>query len=135
MTGGAAVEARGFAATELVIAVGVLLVPVALVVLTVPIWSERQTSARAIAREVARAATSPGPCDTSHARRVGLVVARNLGVPAGDVDLRVSCAVGHVEATVTVRMPGVHLATFGDVGAWSWTARHRQPVDVYVGSP
>jgi hypothetical protein len=32
-------------------------------------------------------------------------------------------------------MPAVHLLAVGDVGEWSWTARHRQPVDVYVGEP
>ena len=35
----------GFAATELVLGVGLLLVPVALLVLTLPTWSERQTTA------------------------------------------------------------------------------------------
>ena len=33
--------------------------------------------------------------------------------------------------SVTVRMPAVHLPALGTVGEWSWTARHREPVDLY----
>jgi hypothetical protein len=66
-------------------------------------------------------------------------MARNLGVPAGDVTVGLSCADGadlvpgsDVEAQVTVRMPAVELPGLGAVEAWSWTARHRQPVDRYA---
>ena len=54
---------RGFVATEFVLGVGVLLLPVVVVVLTIPTWSERQTTARAIAREVARTVAREGFCD------------------------------------------------------------------------
>ena len=133
---------RGFAATELVVGVGVLLLPVALVVLTIPTWSERQTTARVVAREIARAVVALGTCDVAHARATGSAIARNLGLPSEDVRMELDCPSGavldpggEVEAVVTVRMPAVHLAAVGDVGAWSWTAHHRQPVDVYVGAP
>ena len=39
-----------------------------------------------------------------------------------------------LEAAVTVRMPAVDIPGVGPVGEWSWTARHRQPVDRYVSS-
>lgn len=133
---------RGFVATELVLGVGVLLVPVALVVLTIPTWSERQTTARVVAREVARAVAALGVCDAARARTTGVTIARNLGMDPRDVALDLACSPGapldpggDVEATVTVRMPAVHLAAVGDVGTWSWTARHRQPVDAYAGAP
>jgi hypothetical protein len=133
---------RGFAATELALGVGVLLLPVALLVLTIPTWSERQTTARVIAREVARAVAALGVCDGGEARALGALVARNLGLPPADVNVSLDCAAGafldaggDVGAVVTVRMPAVHLAAIGDVGAWSWTARHRQPVDTYASAP
>jgi hypothetical protein len=33
-----------------------------------------------------------------------------------------------------VAMPAVQLPGVGAVGAWSWTARHREPVDRYVSA-
>jgi hypothetical protein len=126
----------------LVLGVGVLLLPVALVVLTIPTWSERQTTARVIAREVARAVVALGVCDTAHARELGASIAVNLALPPADAQIALDCSAGEyldpggdVEATVTVRMPAVHLATIGDIGGWSWTAHHRQPVDEYIGAP
>ena len=43
----------GFVATEFAFGVAVLVLPVALLVLTFPRWSERQVTAGVIAREVA----------------------------------------------------------------------------------
>jgi hypothetical protein len=34
-------------------------------------------------------------------------------------------------ASVTVSMPAVDIPGIGAVGAWSWTAEHREPVDQY----
>jgi hypothetical protein len=131
----------GFVATELVLGIGLLVVPVALVVLTLPGWSERQVTARVISREVARRITRDGECDVAGARAVGATMARNLGVPAEQVTVEVSCADGaglapgsDVEARVTVAMPAVDLPGIGAVGAWSWTARHREPVDRYAAA-
>ena len=120
--------------------IGVLLIPVALVVLTLPTWSERQTTARAIAREVARMVAASGVCDGDAARGLAADMANNLGLGNDDFGLELACVPGtslergsDLEARVTVRMPAVHLFGVGDVGEWHWTARHRQPVDTYVG--
>ncbi|HEX5587055.1 MAG TPA: hypothetical protein VFZ17_07080 [Acidimicrobiia bacterium] len=132
----------GFAAIELVAGLALLLLPVAIVVLTLPTWAERQTTGRAIAREVARRTAASGVCDVAAARELAGSMARNLGVPPGDAHAAIGCEPGAVldpgstlEADVTVRMPAVHLLGIGDLGAWTWTARHREPVDVYVGAP
>src|SRR6266542_2451137 len=61
---------EGFVAVELSLGVAMLLLPVTLVVLTLPTWSERQAAARAIAREVARAAAIAGACDEQQAQDV-----------------------------------------------------------------
>jgi hypothetical protein len=131
----------GFVATEFAFGVAVLVLPVALLVLTFPRWSERQMTARVVAREVARRAARDGWCDVGAARAVGATMARNLGVAPRDVDVDLACADGaglapgsDVEARVTIAMPAVQVPGVGAVGAWSWTARHREPVDRYVSA-
>jgi hypothetical protein len=133
---------RGFIATELALGLGLLVFPVALLVLTLPGWSERQATARVITREVARRIAREGVCDVTAARSLGVTMARNLGLPSDDFDVEVVCPGGavlnpgaDVEARVTVRMPAVEIPGIGAVGAWSWTARHREPVDLYGAAP
>lgn len=128
----------GYVAAELAIGVGLLIFPVALVVLTLPTWSERQTTARAIVREVARVVAVAGLCDQHRAVETGTTMAENLGLPADDVTVSLDCANGSrlqrggdVIASVTVAVPAVDIPGIGSVGAWSWTARHREPVDQY----
>ena len=131
----------GFVATEFAFGVAVLVLPVALLVLTFPRWSERQVTARVIGREVARRAARDGDCDLGGARVLGATMARNLGVAPDDVTVTLSCADGAglasggvVEATVSITMPAVQVPGLGAVGAWSWTARHREPVDRYASA-
>lgn len=133
---------RGFVAVELAMGVGLLIFPVALLVLTLPAWSERQVTARVISREVARRVARDGVCDVAAARALGATMARNLGVPADGLEVDVVCPGGSVltpgadvEARVTVPMPAVQIPGIGAVGAWSWTARHREPVDRYGAAP
>jgi hypothetical protein len=128
---------RGFVAAELALGIALLLLPVVAVVLTIPTWSERQTTARVIAREVARAVARGGTCDSRDATATAAVMGANLGLDAAPhVDLE--CAGGSdlvpgsdVTVHVTVTMPAVRLPGLGTVGAWDWTASHRQPVDRY----
>jgi hypothetical protein len=129
----------GFVVTEFAFGVAVLVLPVALLVLTFPRWSERQVTASVIGREVARRAARDGICDLGAARVLGATMARNLGVAPAELTVDLSCTDGAglasggvVEATVTVTMPAVQVPGLGAVGAWSWTARHREPVDRYA---
>ncbi len=131
----------GFVATEFAFGVAVLVLPVALLVLTFPRWSERQVTARVIAREVARRTARDAVCDRAGAAALGATMARNLGVAPRDLSVDLACADGtglapgtDVEARVTVSMPAVQVPGVGAVGAWSWTARHREPVDRYVSA-
>ncbi|MFI5046355.1 MAG: hypothetical protein ACHQIG_04775 [Acidimicrobiia bacterium] len=132
----------GFVAIELVAGLGLLLLPVAVLVFTLPTWSERQSGARAIAREVARETARSGVCDPAPAVELAAEMARNLGMPPDAASIALACRAGtvlepgtDVEVGVTVRMPAVHLPAIGDVASWSWTARHRQPVDTYGALP
>ncbi len=128
----------GYVAAELALGVGLLVFPVAILVLTLPTWSERQASARAIAREVARTVAVDGVCDREGAADVGATMAANLGLRNGDIDVALECGPGArlprgggVTARVTVRMPAVEIPSIAAVGAWSWTAHHTEPVDQY----
>jgi hypothetical protein len=132
---------QGFVATELAAGVALLVLPVALLVLTFPRWSERQTTARVVARELARRAARDGACDLTAARDLAEQMARNLGITPRDVRIDLACADGtglapgsDVEARVTVAMPAVQVPGLGAVGAWSWTASHREPVDRYASA-
>ncbi|MBA2325265.1 MAG: hypothetical protein H0V95_01315 [Actinobacteria bacterium] len=128
----------GYVAAELALGIGLLVFPVAMLVLTLPTWSERQSAARAIAREAARTVAIEGECDTDAARRVGSTMAGNTGLRGGTVEVTIDCASGQrlrrggeVTASVTVTMPAVDIPGIAEVGAWSWTARHTEPVDQY----
>ena len=129
---------RGFVATELAVGIGVLVLPIACLVLTLPTWSERQTTARAIAREVGRSTAVAGRCDEPAAEALTREMATNLGLDPGDVAVALDCVGntrlprgGTVTARVTVRVPAVALPALGSVGAWSWTATHTETVDPY----
>ena len=63
--------------------VAVLVLPVALLVLTFPRWSERQVTARVIGREVARRAARDGICDRGAARALGTTMASTAPSPEG----------------------------------------------------
>jgi hypothetical protein len=135
-------DQRGFVATELAIGIGLLVLPVACLVLTLPTWSERQTTARAIAREVGRATAVAGRCDRVAAEALTREMAGNLGLDQRDVAVALDCASGArlarggtVTARVTVRVPAVAIPGVGGFGAWSWTAAHTETVDPYGSFP
>jgi len=133
---------RGFVATELAAGIGLLLVPVACLVLTLPTWSERQTTARAIAREVGRSTAVSGRCDQAAAVVLTREMAANLGLDPADATVTLDCAPGarlargaSVTARVTVQVPAVDVPGIGSVGAWTWTAAHTETVDPYRSYP
>jgi hypothetical protein len=85
---------RGYVAAELALGLGLLVFPIALLVLTLPAWSERQTTARSIAREVSRVVAVAGVCDHKRAIDTANDMARNLGLAPGDVALQLDCPPG-----------------------------------------
>jgi hypothetical protein len=142
VTGASRDRERGFVVTELVAGIACLVVPVALLVLALPSWAERQSVARVVAREVGRTVARDGRCTTDDAGRLARVIAGNHGIATGDVTVTLGCASGtplpaggSVVVTVVVREPGLRIPGIGRVGEWSFTARHAEPVDRYAAAP
>ena len=125
----------GIIATELVLAVGLLLLPVVLLVTSLPQWSERQHAAIVAARDAARAAANDWPGDGSlDGQRVATEVVAAHGIPAGDVRVTVAPAPdrgGVLNVTVTIRMPAIAVPLIGRAAAWSWSAHAGVRIDDY----
>lgn len=126
----------GSAVLETPIAVVLLLVPVALLVITLPTWPERQTVARAAASQAARTAVLAASWEEAMAAGQDTVrrTAANYGLDSGDLALRWSGNLtrsGAVTARVTVHMPALAIPDLGRFGSWNWTASHTENVDRY----
>lgn len=133
---------RGFAAIELSAGIAVLVLPVVLLVATLPRWSERQGVARAAARDAARVVGLQGWCDRNAAVEAVDAAAAGAGLPPSALELSLDCAPaaplprgGTVTARVRIVMPTLAVPMLGTVGGWSWTAQHREPVDPFGSRP
>lgn len=129
---------RGYVGLEFALAVGLLIFPVTILVVSLPTWVERQSAARVAAQEAAREVVLAD--SWSEGTELGSAVAQqtatNHGV--GHVDVAFSGALergGEVVARVTVEMPALVVPAVGRVGAWSWTAVHTEQVDLYRSFP
>lgn len=119
---------------------GMLVLPVALMVLTFPTWVERQSMARLAAREAARTVVV---ADTfaegaAAAEAVARQVAANHGLSPDDLALSLSGELrrgGSVTASVAVRVPAVTIPGMAHVGAVTWTTAHTESVDRYRSLP
>lgn len=126
---------RGFVAIELLLAIGLLLLPVVLLVASLPQWTERQHAATAAADDAARAAVAAWPASgAGSARTAALDVLETYGVSSADVHVSVSPPPergGLLSVTVTVRMPAIAVPLLAHAGSWSWTARESRRIDDY----
>jgi hypothetical protein len=126
----------GFAVAELALGLAVVVLPLALVMMSLPSWFERASladmAAATAAREVVLADTWPQGLQRGTAEAQQL--AANHQLPAGDlaVSFRGRLARGAtVTAQATVRMPGFSVPFVGSFGSWSLTRSHTEAVDLY----
>jgi len=138
------VKDRGHAAVELGLAVGLLLLPVALAVLAFGPWSERRVFAEAAAAEAARAAvielaTSPGSVvigemASNHGLAEGLVRLGWCGAAPSELSGDTGgCSFERgteVTAEVQVWVPLV-ATPWGEIGGLWAGALHSEPIDLY----
>ncbi len=123
----------GFIAVEWVAAVGLLLLPIVVLVATMPGWAERRNAATVAAREAARELVNSWPNGSvAAATLVAREVAADHGVDATDLEVRVpSLGVARgdeVEVDVEVTMPAIGVDGMS-VGSWHYTARVTRRVD------
>ncbi|HSH60064.1 MAG TPA: hypothetical protein VK988_10565 [Acidimicrobiales bacterium] len=133
-------DQRGTVAVELSLALGLFLVPLALLVITIPTWPERQTVARAAAIEAARSAVLADSLDEGMGNGNAAVAqaARNYGLDPDQFRVAWGGGFGRgqsMTARVTVRMPALVVPGLTAVEAWSWTASHTERVDDYRSLP
>jgi hypothetical protein len=133
-------DERGTAVLEMSLGIALFLIPVALMVITISTWPERQTVARAAAVEAARIAVLADSWGegTSAGEAAMTRVATNHGFSPSDFSLSWEGDLARgasVTARVTVRIPAVVLLGLTTVGAWSWTASHSEHVDSYRSQP
>lgn len=131
---------RGAVAVELPAAIGLLLVPLALLVITIPTWPERQTVARSAASEAARTAVLASSWEegTDAGDEIVALAAQNYGLDPADLTVSWEGAFGRGEsitATVTVRMPALVVPGLTTVDPWTWSASHTERVDDYRSLP
>lgn len=126
---------RGTALLELPMLIGIVIVPFAFLVFTIPIWIQGMNAADAAAAEAGRAFVvsggDPGAVDRAlrlvetarglEPKSLTLASARPAAALGGDVDVRVA-----------VRLPAV---LFFDAGTFTYTARHTERYPTYVRTP
>lgn len=131
---------RGSVPIEFALATGLLLLPVAVLVLTFPTWVERQSMARLAAQEAARTvAVASDPVTAAAAGHdLAELIASNHGAPGAITSVAYEGAPvrgGSVTAVVTVTVPLPDLPVFGGLPDATWTTRHTEPVDPYRSFP
>ena len=119
---------RGSAAVELPLVIGLVLIPLGLLVLSVPTWIERQHAAHDAAAEASRAVVTGSGDPEAEARAVVGRIEQAYGLPAGTLRLQLQAADRGqpVTARVTVEIPVTNLPVLGRLPAVDWTASHTE---------
>lgn len=129
---------EGFIAAEWAFAIGFLLLPAALLVVSFPRWSERQNMAKVAAAEASRAVALANDTDSGIDRARALVaeIAGNHGVDPTTVTVSFAGTTtrgGTVTATVSVVLPALSVPGVGSLGTVQWSTSHSELVDQYRG--
>ena len=127
---------RGFVAIELVLAIGLLLLPVVLLVTALPSWIEREHAASVAARDAATAAVDAYPADGRDAAEAAAFDAlADYGIAPGDVDLAFGRddvqRGGMVAVRVTITMPALVVPGVGTAGGFHRSVVHTRRIDDY----
>jgi len=131
---------RGGVPIEFALGVGLLVLPIALMVLVFPTWTERQSMARLAAQEAARTVVLADDFAAGSAAGTGLAqeIAANHDLAGAIQAVEFSGSLERgatVEVTVRVTIPAPAIPFFGSGGAISWSVRHAEQVDAYRSFP
>jgi hypothetical protein len=127
---------RGAAAVEMPLAVGLLLLPISILVMVVPQWPERQTVARAAAKDAASIYANGSDASTGAQLALASVqqAGTNHGLPPGTLTVELTggwCRACTVTASVTVDIPAIDVPFIGTVGSFTYTATSSARIDDY----
>jgi hypothetical protein len=127
---------RGAAAVEMPLAVGLLLLPISILVMVVPQWPERQTVARAAAKDAASIYANASDASTGAQLALASVqqAGTNHGLPPGTLTVELTggwCRACTVTASVTVDIPAIDVPFIGTVGSFTYTATSSARIDDY----
>lgn len=125
---------------EFALGVGVLVLPVALLVLLLPTWVERQSAGRVAVREAARTVVlADTMADGVRAGEEAVArVAANHGIDPADFSVTFAGSLDRgsaVTATLDVRFPATGFPGLGEVGAFTRRLTHTELVDTYRSFP
>ena len=129
-------DETGFAPLTMMLGLGLLVIPVLLIVLTLPTWEERSVDARDAAANAARALATAGTWTTGVAAADQTVAeaVTNDGIAPTQIVTSYRGALtpgATVTATVTVTIPAGMVPGIGAFGALHYTASSTQHVDSY----
>jgi hypothetical protein len=115
-----------------VLGLGLIVMPVLVLVLTLPTWEQRTVDAQDAARNGARALVMADDWDDGVAAADQTVyeIVSSDGLVAGDVSLRLAGS----SASVTVLVPAGNFPGLGFIGTLHYTASSTEHVDAYRGS-
>ncbi|MDQ6724977.1 MAG: hypothetical protein M3066_02205 [Actinomycetota bacterium] len=128
----------GFIVAEWAMAVGFLLLPACLLVVSFPRWSERQNMAETAAAEASRVVAIANDTDSgiANARTLVVEIAANHGVDPATVSVSFTGRTtrgGVVTASVSVDLPALSVPGVGSLGSVHWSTSHSEAVDQYRG--
>lgn len=130
---------RGSTVIEFPLAIGLILIPFGMLVLSAPTWVERQTAARDAAAESARSLVASGEAGSIDPMEIIRRVEAGYGLPVGALDPSIPGLElepgGSVTVAVTVEIPALSLPVFGSVGSVPWTVQHTERIPDYGAQP
>jgi hypothetical protein len=133
-------DERGIAAIDMFVVVIVAMIPVFVIVMSVPSWVERMSFARVAAQEAARAVVLADTLEEGRAQ-AGVVVneiAANYDVPSGGSSFALSGELERgatISATVSVQTPTLTIPFITTVGSTTLSSTHSEVVDHYRSLP
>ena len=133
MNSGARRRDRGTVALELPLAVGLLLLPVAVIVMVLPQWPEAKTVAETTAKEAATLYVN-APSQAQGAADAQAAVDRaaaNYGRPISASVDGAWCRGCALTVTVTIQVPAVQIPFVGSTGTLDYTATSTARVPDY----
>jgi hypothetical protein len=129
-------EESGFAPLTMALGVSLLVIPVLLVVLTLPSWEERTVDAKDMAANAARilASASGWQPGITQADQTIAEMAANQGIPTGQINVSYHGSLNPgatITVDLTVTIPAGTIPAIGSFGTFHYTASSTQHIDSY----